>query len=74
MCGVFVIVIAIIKDHGRLKYAEVQSQQMAFTQKPLLSNDPTIVTYGLIFSVNDIVSSLTTLLLVSGHWNRTFQI
>ena len=34
-----VIVIAIIKDHGRLKYAEVQSQQMAFTKSQSLSNN-----------------------------------
>ena len=35
----------------RLKYTEVQSQQMAFTQSPSLSNNPKIPTYYLIFAV-----------------------
>ena len=34
----------------RLKYTEVQSQQMAFTQSPSLSNNPMIVTNFLIFT------------------------
>ena len=37
-------------DHWRLKYTEVQSQQMAFTQSPSLSNNPKIPTYYLIFA------------------------
>ena len=31
-------------DHSRLKYTEVQSQQMAFTQSPSVSNNPKIPT------------------------------
>ena len=38
-------------DHWRLKYTEVQSQQMAFTQSPSVSNNPKIPTYYLIFAV-----------------------
>ena len=34
----------------RLKYTEVQSQQMAFTQSPSLRNNPMIVTNFLIFT------------------------
>ena len=35
------------RDHWRLKYTEVQSQQMAFTQSPSVSNNPKIPTYVL---------------------------
>ena len=38
-------------DHWRLKYTEVQSQQMAFTQSPSLSNNPKILNNYLIFTV-----------------------
>ena len=37
----------------RLKYTEVQSQQMAFTQSPPESNNPKIPTDYLIFAVKD---------------------
>ena len=37
-----------IKDHWRLKYTEVQSQQMAFTRSPSLSNNPKILNNYLI--------------------------
>ena len=35
------------RDQWRLKYTEVQSQQMAFTQSPSVSNNPKIPTYVL---------------------------
>ena len=37
--------------HWRLKYTEVQSQQMAFTQSSKASNNPKIHTLYLIFTV-----------------------
>ena len=37
-------------DHWRLKYTEVQSQQMAFTRSPSLSNNPKILNNYLIFT------------------------
>ena len=49
------------KDHRRLKYTKVQSQQMAFTQSPSLSNNPKIPTYYLIFAEmsNDMKCQMT---------------
>ena len=41
--------------HWRLKYTEVQSQQIAFTQSPPVSNNPKIPTYYLIFAVSCIM-------------------
>ena len=41
----------LIWDHWRLKYTKVQSQQMAFTQSPSLSNSPMIFTNYLICTV-----------------------
>ena len=38
-------------DSYIIQYTEVQSQQMAFTQSPSLSNNPKIPTYYLIFAV-----------------------
>ena len=40
-------------DHWRLKYTEVQSQQMAFTRSPSLSNNPKILNNYLIFTENN---------------------
>ena len=37
-------------DSYIIQYTEVQSQQMAFTQSPSLSNNPKIPTYYLIFA------------------------
>ena len=42
-------------DHWRLKYTEVQSQQMGFTRSPSLSNYPKILNNYLIFTVYYIV-------------------
>ena len=39
---------AMTSDHWRLKYTEVQSQQIAFTQSPSLSSNPKILTNYLI--------------------------
>ena len=38
----------------KCKMTEVQSQQMAFTQSPSLSNNPKIPTYYLIFPVTNV--------------------
>ena len=54
MCHVSCVI-----DHWRLKYTEVQSQQMAFTQSSSLSNNPKIPTYYLIFAVSCVMYLLT---------------
>ena len=38
-------------DHRKLKYTEVQSQQIAFTQSPSLSNNPKTLNNYLMFAV-----------------------
>ena len=38
-------------DHWRLKYTEVQSQQMTFSQSPSVNNNPKIPTNYFIFAV-----------------------
>ena len=53
-------------DNWRLKYTEVQSQQMTFTQSPSVSNNPKIPSNYLIFAV--IVFSLGSLEVCREAW------
>ena len=59
-------------DQWRLKYTEVQSQQMAFTQSPSLSNSPMIFTNYLICTV--LLEDWIVTIASFGWWLRTIEI